>query len=71
MLSNRIGAFEALQILHSCNAYNVDFHALQSEFVDRLVAAADARGYRKPRNANGSRARCFHAYLMREAVKVT
>ncbi len=42
-----------------------DFHALRSSEVDGVIAAADSRGYRKPRNANGSRARYFHAYLRR------
>ena len=42
-----------------------DFHALRSGQVDRLLAEADAVGYRKPKNASGSRARYFHAYLIR------
>lgn len=45
----------------------VDFHALRTEQVDALLGEADARRYRKPRNANGSRARYFHAYLVRAA----
>lgn len=44
---------------------NRDFHALNSETVDRIIAAADERKYRKPKNANGSRARYFYAYLNR------
>ena len=44
-----------------------DFHALSSGAVEALIAEADRHGYRKPRNANGSRARCFHAYLTRLA----
>lgn len=42
-----------------------DFHALNSATVERLVEVARAVGYRKPRNANGSTARCFFAYLAR------
>lgn len=44
-----------------------DFYALTSEHVESIIAAADARGYRKPSQANGSRARYFHAYLCRAA----
>ena len=44
-----------------------DFHALTSGEVEGVLAAADARGYRKPRTANGSRGRSFHAYLRRAA----
>jgi hypothetical protein len=42
-----------------------DFHALRSSQVDTLLTAADHYKYRKPKNANGSRARYFHAYLRR------
>lgn len=49
--------------------YNIptgqDFHALDTDTVARIIAAADAWGYRAPRNANGSRARYFHAFLCR------
>lgn len=44
-----------------------DFHALNSAQVESVIAAADARGYRKPASANGSRARYFHQYLRRAA----
>jgi hypothetical protein len=36
---------------------NVDFHALTSDEVEAVLRAAEAAGYRKPKNANGSRAR--------------
>jgi hypothetical protein len=42
-----------------------DFHALDSDQVGRITAAADHWKYRKPRNANGSRARYFYALLQR------
>jgi hypothetical protein len=45
----------------------VDFHALSSDAVERLLERAKAWKYRTPRNANGSRARYFHAYLERLA----
>jgi len=44
-----------------------DFHALPSETVESVIAAADEWQYRRPRNANGSRARYFHSYLQRLA----
>ena len=44
-----------------------DYHALSHDQVERITAAADSWNYRKPANANGSRARYFHAYLQRLA----
>ena len=46
---------------------DVDFHALNWGVVDSIIAAAGERKYRAPKNANGSRARYFHAYLVRRA----
>lgn len=46
------------------------FHALPSATVDKLLGAADAAGYRAPRNANGSRGRYFYAALCREADRI-
>ena len=43
-----------------------DFHALRSSQVDELLRVADLLKYRKPRNANGSRARYFYALLSRQ-----
>ena len=43
----------------------VDFHRLSSSQVEKLLRHADARKYRTPRNANGSRARCFWQYVCR------
>lgn len=48
-----------------CIPVDRDFHALNSQHVQNICDAADSRKYRKPANANGSRARCFHAYLCR------
>ena len=42
-----------------------DFHTLGSAAVELIIGAADEWGYRKPKNANGSRARCFYEYLTR------
>lgn len=47
--------------------FRADFHALPSSVVDRVLAAADFRRYRKPKNANGSRGRCFFEYVARTA----
>lgn len=58
---------EARAILGACNATGADFHALSSDQVRALIAHADARRYREPRNASGSRARYWHAYLERAA----
>lgn len=44
---------------------NADFHTLGADNVSRILDAADARKYRAPKNANGSRARYFHAMLVR------
>lgn len=64
----RLNRFEALELarLHRF-PLDSDFHALRSSEVEGVIAAADSRGYRKPRNANGSRARYFHAYVRRAA----
>jgi hypothetical protein len=48
---------------------DADFHALDSYTVERILAAADSVKYRKPINANGSRARYFHSMLRRKAGK--
>lgn len=46
-----------------------DFHTLSTGEVEQVLAAADLVKYRKPRSANGSRARYFHARLIRLANK--
>lgn len=42
-----------------------DFHQLRATEVTRVLEAAKEWGYRAPKNANGSRARYFYAYLNR------
>lgn len=44
-----------------------DFHTLSSAQVDLILKAADAAKYRKPKNANGSRARYFFQLMQRMA----
>lgn len=62
----KLDSTDAARILAACkiNVFE-DFHALPSSKVDRLLEHADQVKYRKPKNANGSRARYFHAYLLR------
>jgi len=46
-----------------------DYHALNSDVVHRILELATELKYRVPANANGSKARYFHAYLVRTAKK--
>jgi len=46
-----------------------DFFTLSAGDVESVIEAANAHKYRKPRNANGSRARYFFAFLQRAANK--
>ena len=52
-----------------CTSFGIDprqdWHAMPSAMKDSVLAAADARRYRKPKNANGSRGRYFAEYLRR------
>lgn len=58
----------ARDILQRCHVdIDSDFHVLGSGAVERLLVEAARLGYRKPRNANGSRGRYFHAYVTRAA----
>jgi hypothetical protein len=60
----------ARAILQCCGVpLGADFHTLHSNQVESLIAEADRAGYRKPKNANGSRGRYFHAYLTRVAAR--
>lgn len=62
----RMTYHEARAILTVCGIDPaLDFHALNADKVERLLVHAKARGYKAPRNANGSTARTFHAYVMR------
>lgn len=61
----------ARKILHDCEvAIGANFHTLDASQVLHLLEWADTCHYRKPRNANGSRGRYFHAKLQREASRV-
>jgi len=59
---------EAHNLASACQIpLNDQFHALNHDTVERIIAAADFVKYRQPKNANGSRARYFHAYMVRSA----
>ena len=47
---------------------HADFHTFGASTVERILIEADARRYRKPKNANGSRARMFWQYVQRRAA---
>lgn len=58
--------FTARELLRSHGVpLGEDFHRLPSSTVDKIVDAANEYRYRKPRNANGSRARCFYEFANR------
>jgi len=58
----------ARQILFLCHCpIGEDFHRLSTSQVEALLAEADKLKYRKPSNANGSRARYFHDLMQRRA----
>lgn len=61
----RTAARATLQLLNI--DFGQDFHTLRSTQVDALLVEADRAQYRRPANANGSRARYFHDLLQRRA----
>lgn len=62
----RLKPSTACAILHRVKIpIGADFHVLRSSTVSDLLEVANEFGYRKPRNANGSRGRYFHDYLQR------
>lgn len=65
----RLDKIEAREALARCGVpVGADFHTLGSGAVEALLTEADRVRYRKPRNANGSRGRHFHAFLQRRAA---
>ena len=52
-----------------CSVFGIDpaqdWHAMPCAMKDAVLKAADARGYRKPKDAPGSRGRMFADYLRR------
>jgi hypothetical protein len=59
---NAIKTFKSLNI-----SISQDFFTLSPSQVCDLLEEADRMRYQKPKNANGSRARYFHARLQRHA----
>lgn len=59
---------EAAQILSGLEDDKADFHSLRSDEVTYLLEAAKEIGYRAPKNAKGSKARYFYAYLQNRRV---
>jgi len=58
----------ARDILRLCHvSISDDYHTLSNSQVDALLEHAKKQKYRKPKNANGSTGRYFHAKLQREA----
>lgn len=67
---SRFTPHAARECLYACGVNRTqDFHTLPSSTVERLVEQARFFKYRKPKNANGSTARYFHAYLVRTATR--
>ena len=63
-----MGFYEARGIMAAIGCeLNADFHTLDSTQVGRIVMEARQYGYRKPKNANGSTARYFFAFVQRVA----
>ena len=70
MSTKRLTVQEARKTLEECGvAVGEDFHALDSDQKSAIRDAADARGYKAPNYANGSRLRYFHEYLQRTASR--
>jgi hypothetical protein len=64
----KMGFYEARNIMAAIGCeLNADFHRLDSNQVSRVLMEARQYGYRKPKNANGSRARYFFAFVQRTA----
>lgn len=62
--SNAQGIAHRLQS-EGIDLYEGDFFALSQSQVEALLAEADRIGYRRPKNANGSRGRYFFAAVQR------
>lgn len=59
---------DAFHVLQTCKIpAGADYDTLSNAQVHDLLQQADLRRYRKPKNANGSRARYFHDFMQRRA----
>lgn len=62
----RMSRSEALEIFQRAKVDPAaNFFSLRSSEVHDLLIEANARHYRAPKNAPGSRSRMFHGYLQR------
>lgn len=61
----RDNARATLGLLHVTEGQS--FHTLSSSQVEQVLEMADRDKYRKPKNANGSRARYYYERLQRHA----
>lgn len=69
-MKRRGAKVNARMVLRNCAiSVGSDYHTLSSTAVDSLLHWADWWGYRKPKNANGSRGRYFHDMLQRRAQR--
>ena len=67
-MAKRMGFYEARNIMAAIGCeLNADYHTLDSNQVNRVLMEARQYGYRKPKNANGSTARYFFAFVQRTA----
>lgn len=67
---SRLTPHDARAELRRCGApIASDYHALRRAVVDELAQSARRYAYRQGPHANGSRARCWHAYLVRVAQR--
>ena len=69
-MSKQVQALNSRAILKACGVpIGTNFYTLSASQVTALLEYA--RGYRKPKNANGSRGRYWHDKLQREAQRVS
>ena len=69
-MAKRMGFYEARNILAAVGCdLSADFHTLDSNQVERVLMEAEQYGYRKPKNANGSKARYFFRFVQRVSTR--
>lgn len=66
MARRRRQPLDACAVLDRLGVRSANFFTLPPSKVVELLEVADAVGYRKPKNANGSRGRYFFARLQRQ-----
>lgn len=66
-IGRRTSALAVLSLINS--RLGQDFHTLRTSQVESLLEEADRVHYRKPKDANGSRARYFFQKIQKEAAR--